>query len=82
VENQHDSEASHLVIIPVFRTHNPLVLGSNPSGPTNKLLLQSVGFSASGVFDPSYELACRLYKEGLCGTPWYSGQHKWTTGAT
>jgi hypothetical protein len=33
-ENQHHSKLSHSVIIAIFRTHNPLVLGSNPSGPT------------------------------------------------
>ena len=33
-ENQHDSKASHSVIIALVRTHNPLVVGSNPTGPT------------------------------------------------
>jgi len=33
-ENQHDSEASLSIVIAIFRTHNPLVPGSNPGGPT------------------------------------------------
>ena len=33
-ENQGDNKLSHSVIIALFRTHNPLVVGSNPTGPT------------------------------------------------
>jgi hypothetical protein len=33
--NQHHSKASHSVIIAFFRTHSPLVPGSNHGGPTN-----------------------------------------------
>jgi hypothetical protein len=34
VENQHDSKPSHSIFIAIVRTHNPLVPGSNPGGPT------------------------------------------------
>jgi hypothetical protein len=33
-EIQYDSKPSHSVIIVLIRTHNPLVVGSNPTGPT------------------------------------------------
>src|SRR5215467_8816986 len=33
-KNQHDSRSSQSVIIAIFGTHNPLVVGSNPTGPT------------------------------------------------
>ena len=32
--NQHDSNRSLSIITAIFRTHNPLVPGSNPGGPT------------------------------------------------